>query len=47
MSTYADLPKPIRSGIVIIDPVLGTPQNDVMVSAPAVDVAARLRAQWR
>jgi DNA helicase-2/ATP-dependent DNA helicase PcrA len=29
-------------------PVLGTPQNDVVATAaPAVDVAARLRAQWR
>jgi DNA helicase-2/ATP-dependent DNA helicase PcrA len=30
-------------------PVLGTPQNDVAATgaAPAVDVAARLRAQWR
>ena len=28
---YSDLPKPIRSGIVIIDPVLGTPQRVIVM----------------
>src|SRR6187551_3268745 len=31
MSTYADLPKPIRSGIVIIDPLRGTPQRVIVM----------------
>ena len=28
---FSDLPKPIRSGIVIIDPVLGTPQRIIVM----------------
>src|SRR3954466_12440435 len=28
---YADLPKPIRSGMVIFDPVLGTPQRVIVM----------------
>ncbi|MFC6062665.1 hypothetical protein [Streptomyces ochraceiscleroticus] len=31
MSTYADIPKPIRSGIVIVDPERGTPQRIIVL----------------
>ncbi|MFE0189030.1 hypothetical protein [Streptomyces sp. NPDC058989] len=31
MSTYADIPKPIRSGIVIVDPDLGTPRRIIVL----------------
>ncbi|MEV0369965.1 hypothetical protein AB0I10_09095 [Streptomyces sp. NPDC050636] len=31
MTRYADIPKPIRSGIVIVDPDLGTPQRIIVL----------------
>ncbi|POX40260.1 hypothetical protein C3486_14350 [Streptomyces sp. Ru73] len=31
MTTYADIPKPIRSGIVIVDPERGTPQRIIVL----------------
>ncbi|TJZ52992.1 hypothetical protein FCH28_17690 [Streptomyces piniterrae] len=31
MTTYADIPKPIRSGIVIVEPELGTPQRIIVL----------------
>ncbi|WP_046495243.1 hypothetical protein [Streptomyces odonnellii] len=31
MSRYADIPKPIRSGIVIVDPERGTPQRIIVL----------------
>ncbi|MDP9615002.1 hypothetical protein [Streptomyces demainii] len=31
MSTYADIPKPIRSGIVLVDPERGTPQRIIIL----------------
>ncbi|GAB3417846.1 hypothetical protein [Flindersiella endophytica] len=31
MTRFADLPKPIRSGIVIVDPIRGTPQRIIVM----------------
>ncbi|WP_330316955.1 hypothetical protein [Streptomyces platensis] len=31
MTTYADIPKPIRSGLVIVDPERGTPQRIIVL----------------
>ncbi|MDQ0953713.1 hypothetical protein QFZ24_007636 [Streptomyces phaeochromogenes] len=31
MTRYADIPKPIRSGIVLVDPELGTPQRIIVL----------------
>ncbi|MFJ8531880.1 hypothetical protein [Streptomyces sp. NPDC093591] len=31
MTRYADIPKPIRSGIVIVDPELGTPERVIVL----------------
>ncbi|WNE94942.1 hypothetical protein PS467_06060 [Streptomyces luomodiensis] len=31
MTTYADIPKPIRSGIVLVDPERGTPQRIIVL----------------
>ncbi|MFF2190733.1 hypothetical protein [Streptomyces sp. NPDC058155] len=31
MARYADIPKPIRSGIVIVDPELGTPERVIVL----------------
>ncbi|MEV1080615.1 hypothetical protein AB0I98_20540 [Streptomyces sp. NPDC050211] len=31
MTRYADIPKPIRSGIVLVDPELGTPQRVIVL----------------
>ena len=31
MTRYADIPKPIRSGIVLIDPLRGTPQRIIVL----------------
>lgn len=31
MTRYADIPKPIRSGIVIVDPERGTPQRIIVL----------------
>src|ERR1700704_1678064 len=28
---YADIPKPIRSGLVVVDPLLGTPQKVIVM----------------
>jgi DNA helicase II / ATP-dependent DNA helicase PcrA len=43
------IPEAILDRFDRTSPVLGTPRNDVAATAsgPAVDVAARLRAQWR
>lgn len=31
MTRYADIPKPIRSGIVVVDPERGTPQRIIVL----------------
>jgi len=31
MNGHADVPKPIRSGLVVIDPLLGTPQRVIVM----------------
>ncbi|AQW48344.1 signal peptide protein [Streptomyces hygroscopicus] len=31
MTRYADIPKPIRSGIVVVDPDTGTPQRIIVL----------------
>ncbi|EPJ35654.1 hypothetical protein STAFG_7290 [Streptomyces afghaniensis 772] len=31
MTRYADIPKPIRSGIVLVDPERGTPQRIIVL----------------
>src|SRR5215472_11219819 len=42
---YADLPRPIRSGLVLVDPTLGTPQRIIVMQFNPDTVSRTLTPQ--
>jgi hypothetical protein len=51
MTRYADIPKPIRSGIVVVDPDRGTPQRIIVLQFNPDTLERSLapvrRREWR